>query len=171
MGAVTTTRTRAAGWTVAPHPVTAPESAALLRGYYTELIERYHGRPTDDAEVDQVLAEEPSDDLVLPGGEFLVARRGGAPGGCVGLRVLDPDTAELTRMFVLPPARGRGVADLLITTAHTVAREVLGARRIRLDTRADLVEARALYARHGYREIAAYNDSPYADHWFDKPLV
>lgn len=170
MGAMTTTPTRAPGWTVAPHPVTAPESAALLRGYYTELIERYHGRPTDDAEVDRVLAEEPSDDLVLPTGEFLVARGRGVFAGCVGLRVLGAGTAELTRMFVLRPVRGQGVADLLLATAHSLAREVLGARRIRLDTRKDLVEARALYARHGYREIEAYNASPYADHWFDKPL-
>ena len=32
------------------------------------------------------------------------------------------------------------------------------------------MEARALYARHGYREIAAYNDSVYAAHWFEKRL-
>ncbi|WP_413966350.1 GNAT family N-acetyltransferase [Actinacidiphila polyblastidii] len=170
MGPVTTYDPRAAGWTVAAHPVSDPESATLLRRYYTELIVRYHGRPTDDDEVDAVLAQEPSDDLTLPGGEFLVARRGGVPGGCVGLRVLDRDTAELTRMFVAGEARRQGVARLLVGAAETVARDILRARRIRLDTRKDLVEARALYAGHGYREIAAYNDSPYADHWFEKPL-
>ncbi|PWU62123.1 GNAT family N-acetyltransferase, partial [Micromonospora globispora] len=45
-----------------------------------------------------------------------------------------------------------------------------GADRIRLDTRADLVEARALYARHGYVEIPAFNDGQYAEHWFEKTL-
>ncbi|MEK8105288.1 GNAT family N-acetyltransferase [Micromonospora sp. M12] len=35
-----------------------------------------------------------------------------------------------------------------------------GADRIRLDTRDDLVEARALYARHGYVEIPAYSRGP-----------
>lgn len=45
------------------------------------------------------------------------------------------------------------------------------AARILLDTREDLVEARALYARLGYREIEAYNESPYADHWFGKKLT
>ena len=29
-------------------------------------------------------------------------------------------------------------------------------------------EARALYLRNGYREVARYNDNPYADHWFQK---
>ena len=43
-----------------------------------------------------------------------------------------------------------------------------GRDRIRLDTRADLVEARALYARHGYVEIPAYSHGPYAEHWFEK---
>jgi GNAT superfamily N-acetyltransferase len=167
---VTTYDLRAAGWAVAPHPVSDPDSATLLRRYYAELIVRYHGRPTDDEEIDQVLAEEPSDDLALPTGEFLVARRDGAPGGCVGVRVLTQDTAELTRMFVGAGARRQGVAGLLVAAAESVARDVMGARRIRLDTRKDLVEARALYAKHGYREIAAYNDSKYADHWFEKPL-
>lgn len=41
---------------------------------------------------------------------------------------------------------------------------------LRLDTRSDLVEARALYVRHGFAEIPAYNDNPYAQHWYEKPL-
>ncbi|WP_420877320.1 hypothetical protein [Streptomyces neyagawaensis] len=40
-----------------------------------------------------------------------------------------------------------------------------------LDTRADLVEARALYARLGYEESEPHNDDPYADHWFTKRLA
>ena len=46
-----------------------------------------------------------------------------------------------------------------------------GATRIRLDTRSELVEARALYARHGYREIPAFTSGPYAQHWFEKALA
>jgi hypothetical protein len=34
----------------------------------------------------------------------------------------------------------------------------------------DLVEARGLYAKHGYTEIPAYNSGEYADHWFEKKL-
>lgn len=43
---------------------------------------------------------------------------------------------------------------------------------LRLDTRADLVEARALYAALGYQEVPAFNTGPYADaeHWFAKSL-
>lgn len=158
-------------WTALPHPVSAPESAALLRRYYSELIVRYYGRPTDEAELSAVLAEEPSDDLTPPTGEFLVARRDGEPAGCAGVRVLDASTVELTRMYVTPEARGQGAAGLLIAAAERLARDTFGAAAVRLDTRKDLVEARALYAKHGYAEIPAYNDGKYADHWFEKKLA
>jgi ribosomal protein S18 acetylase RimI-like enzyme len=57
----------------------------------------------------------------------------------------------------------------LLTAVEQHARAA-GAQAIRLDTRADLVEARALYARHGYVEIPAYSHGPYAEHWFEKRL-
>jgi GNAT superfamily N-acetyltransferase len=167
---MTTNDLRPAEWTAEPLPVSHPDSAALIRRYYTELVSRYYGRPTDDDEVSEVIAEEPSDDLTLPTGEFVVARIDGAAVGCLGVRVLDADTVELTRMFVGPEARRRGVAGGLIGVAERIARDTFGARAVRLDTRADLVEARALYARYGYREIGRYNDSPYAGHWFEKTL-
>jgi GNAT superfamily N-acetyltransferase len=171
MDRMTTDDLCTAEWTAAPLPVSHPDALALIRRYYRELIIRYHGRPTDDAEVSEVIAQEPSDDLVPPTGVFVVARIDGAPVGCLGLRVLDAGTAELTRMFVVPEARGHGVAGGLIAAVENLARTTFGARVIRLDTRADLVEARALYARHGYHEIEPYNDSPYADHWFEKSLA
>ncbi len=72
-------------------------------------------------------------------------------------------------MFVLPELRGRGGAPLLVAAAEEAAR-ALGARRIVLDTRTDLVEARALYARLGYTETGPHNTDPYAEHWFRKEL-
>lgn len=167
---MTTNKLRAAVWTTTPLPISGPQAATLLRRYYAELISRYYGRPTDDDEIDAVLAEEPSDDLAPPTGEFLAALLDGVPVGCVGVRVLNPDTTELTRMYMGPEARGKGGAGLLIAAAEDVARDTFGARAMRLDTRKDLVEARALYARHGYTEIGRYNTSPYADHWFEKRL-
>lgn len=41
---------------------------------------------------------------------------------------------------------------------------------MRLDTRGDLTEARALYGRLGYHEVESFNDEPYAEHWFEKAL-
>jgi GNAT superfamily N-acetyltransferase len=86
------------------------------------------------------------------------------------VRLLGEGVAELKRVFLLPAYRGRGGAALLVRAAEDAAR-ALGARRLILDTRSDLVEARALYARLGFRETAPHNDDIYAEHWFAKELL
>jgi ribosomal protein S18 acetylase RimI-like enzyme len=45
-----------------------------------------------------------------------------------------------------------------------------GAHTIRLETNKSLVEAIGLYRSAGYREVDAFNDEPYAHHWFEKRL-
>lgn len=141
----------------------------ILRQYYREVVARYHRREVADHEVDDAMADEPSDDLVAPTGLLVVARRGTQVVGCGGVRVVDAHVGELTRVFVVPPERGAGVAGALVGHLEDRARAA-GLTHLRLDTRADLVEARRLYARLGYVEVEAFNDGPYADHWFSKPL-
>ncbi|MDQ0379617.1 GNAT family N-acetyltransferase [Amycolatopsis thermophila] len=157
-------------WTIKAVPVTDPEARQVLRDYFDDVASRYYGRPVTAAELDAAMADEPSDDLVPPTGLFLLARSHDAVTGCVGIRVLDVTTAELTRLFVRPSARGRGGGDQLLRAAEAAAQQ-LGVRRMRLDTRRDLVEARGLYAKHGYREIEAPAQRLYADHWFEKQLT
>ncbi|CAL9437414.1 GNAT family N-acetyltransferase [Streptomyces sp. NPDC057838] len=160
-------------WTVNPEPYDSPVAAALWRAYYTEVSDRWYllheGRRTDPGELEREIAKEPGADLAPPRGQLLVARYGGEPAGSAGVRLLDAGTAELTRVFVREPMRGRGGAPLLVRAAEDAAR-ALGAARMVLDTRRDLVEARALYARLGYHETAPHNDAPYADHWFARRL-
>jgi GNAT superfamily N-acetyltransferase len=72
-------------------------------------------------------------------------------------------------MFVRPEARGAGVAARLLAAAEQRARAD-GASIIRLNTRGDLVEARSLYARHGYQEIPRYSDDPLSEHSYEKKL-
>ncbi len=151
------------GWAVAPDPARMPP---LLREYFTDVASSYYGRPATEAEVDQALAEDPSDDLAC----FLVGRYDGVPSGCVGFRMIGPGVAELSRMFVRPAARRTGGGHALLAAAEEAATG-LGAHTMRLDTRTDLVEARGLYAAHGYAEIAPYSAGLYADHWYEKRLV
>jgi hypothetical protein len=66
---------------------------------------------------------------------------------------------------LVPPGPGR----TLVTEVERLAREH-GARTLRLDTRADLVEARRLYSRLGFAEVPAFNRGRYAEHWFAKML-
>ncbi|MFD7832170.1 GNAT family N-acetyltransferase, partial [Kitasatospora sp. NPDC059803] len=116
------------------------------------------------------LAGPPSDHLAARDGNFLLGHYAGAPMSCAGLRRRDADTVELTRVFVRPCLRGTGGGARLLAAVDEAARS-LGARRIVLDTRLDLVEARALYTRHGYREIPAYSSGPYAQVWYGKELA
>jgi ribosomal protein S18 acetylase RimI-like enzyme len=153
--------------TVTQIPVDHPDAVAVLRAYIDDVAGRYYGRQATDEEIDRALAEEPSDHLNPPTGLFFVARAADEVVGCVGVKIVDPTVSELTRMYVKASARGRGWGSRLLRTAEEAARRT-GARVMRLDTRSDLVEARALYARHGYGEVEAYGQRLYADHWFEK---
>ncbi|MET8551584.1 GNAT family N-acetyltransferase [Micromonospora zamorensis] len=155
-------------WTTSVSRPDQPDAVLLLREYMTEMVVRYHRRPAVPGEIDKALAEMPSDDLTQPSGLLLLAHHDAEPAGCAGLR-WHSGWAELTRVFVRPAHRGAGGGAALLTAVEQHARAA-GAKAIRLDTRADLVEARALYARHGYVEIPAYSHGPYAEHWFEKRL-
>lgn len=153
--------------------VESPDAAhvqAILRAYLGDVVSRYHGRRATEDEIATALAELPSDDLAEPYGLLLVACADGVPRGCVGLRFLPEQMGEVTRLFVVRTARGRGLGARLMQALEVAARG-RGLTRLRLDTRSDLVEARRLYARLGYREVAPFNSSPYAEHWFEKALA
>src|SRR5579871_1696210 len=89
-----------------------------------------------------------------------------AQGGLAGYHlVLFRRGARVARLYsiaVAPGFRGRGLAAVLMHDAETVARQH-GARRLRLEVRADNAGAIRLYERLGYRpfdRITGY----YADH-------
>ncbi|MVU76141.1 GNAT family N-acetyltransferase [Nocardia sp. ET3-3] len=161
------------GWTVGAEAVDSDVAVALWRAYYTEVSDRWYllheGRATDPDELERGIAGSDGAELVPPGGQLLVARYDGEPVGCAGVRLLDVGTAELTRVFLYQRMRGKGGAAVLVAGAEDAAR-ALGAARLVLDTRSDLVEARRLYMRLGYTETEPHNSSRYADHWFCKRL-
>ena len=137
--------------------------------YYQDIVGRYHGRPASRREILDAQAGYPSDDLVEPLGILLLARQGPTVLGCAGMRVRPSEIGEVTRVFVEPVARGKGVGRLLMEEIERKSRE-LGLDALRLDTRSDLVEARSLYASLGYIEGEPHNSDPYANHWFRKEL-
>lgn len=106
-------------------------------------------------------------ELVPPAGWFLVARLDGQPVGCGALKVRRRRLGEIKRMWVVPSARGLGIAQRLLDALEKHAAGA-GLDVLQLDTNRTLNEARALYARNGYVEIAPYNTNPYAHHWYEK---
>lgn len=156
-------------WNFSPERVDTPDATALRRDYFGDVAGRYFGRVLAEDEYDQEMIDEGLELLAPPAGQFLVGRYGGKPAACGGLVLLDAERAELTRVFVRHAFRGLGGADLLMDGLERSARE-LGARRVVLNTRLDLVEARALYTRHGYGEIPAYCTGPYMEIWYGKEL-
>ncbi len=153
-----------------PEPPATARAGQVLRSYMDDVVSRYHGRQATDYEIDAAIREAPSNDLTPPQGLFLVAEADATVVGCAGLRFRPGRIGEVTRLFVVPAARRRGFGSLLMSELETRAREH-GLTALRLDTREGLIEARLLYARCGYREVAPFNDGPYADHWFGKTLT
>ncbi len=150
-------------WTVHREPADSPDATALLRDFFAELTVRYFHRPTTEDEIDDTLTEYPTTGLAA----FFVLRRDGEPAGCLGLH----PTGELTRVFVAPRFRRSGGARALLASAETYAR-AHGLSRIFLDTRTDLVEARAFYVSCGFTEVPPPTATPgrFQDHWFEKRI-
>jgi DNA-binding MarR family transcriptional regulator/GNAT superfamily N-acetyltransferase len=149
---------------VAREDPSSPDARWCLGHYFEELDARFAGgfamRTMPAAEAAQL---SPRD------GVFLLARVGGPPAGCGGLRRLGPDVGEIVRMWVDRPHRGLGVGRRLLAELEACAAEI-GLTTVRLDSNRALDVARSMYAASGYAEIARYNDNPYADHWFEKRL-
>jgi putative acetyltransferase len=75
--------------------------------------------------------------------------------GCVALRLLNPETAEMKRLYVREAHRGRGLGRVLAQAAIAAAREA-GCARIVLDTLPKMREAQTLYQGLGFRQVPPY---------------
>ena len=93
----------------------------------------------------------------LPGEYRLFLADDGA--GCVAVRFLAPDTAEMKRLYVRSTHRGKGLGRALAEKAIDVAREARCARIV-LDTLPLMREAHALYGRLGFKPIGPYLANP-----------
>jgi len=156
-------------WTLARAAVDSVDASRLRRDYYDEVASRWWKRPATSEEIDRGLAGDGAELLTPPTGQFVVGHYGDEAAACGGVRMLDAERAELTRVYVRPAFRGKSGASLLLKLLEDEAR-ALGARRMVLNTRLDLIEARALYVRHGYAGIPAYCTGPYMEIWYGKDL-
>ena len=138
----------------------ARELVAAMEAWVTE-----HFGPTTPDRTSTVTAGE----MVPPDGVFVIVYEDGEAVAGGGLRRMGPDVAEIKRMFVAPPARGRGHGRRVLDALEAAAAD-LGFRRLRLDTAQSMTTAIALYRSAGYRDIPDYNGNSYASYWGEKDV-
>ncbi|MFK3979317.1 GNAT family N-acetyltransferase [Micromonospora sp. NPDC050397] len=134
-------------WTIETRPWDDPAGRELRERQRAELDARYG---TDDHEPGTPPTES---DVEV----FVVALDAAttAPIGCGALRRLDPATAEIKRMYVVPDARGSGVATGLLRALESAAAGA-GWTTLRLETGTAQPEAQRFYQREGYHPIPAF---------------
>ena len=146
-------------------PAASVEARVLVALYLAEIAVLFPGG-FDPA----VSVSADPEELSPPHGVFLVVRGDDDNAiGCGGVKLLDPATAEVKRMWLDPSARGQGAGRALLEALEEAARG-LGATKACLDTNALLESALGLYRKAGWQEVAAYNNNAYATHWFSKQL-
>jgi DNA-binding MarR family transcriptional regulator/GNAT superfamily N-acetyltransferase len=140
-----------------------PDARFCLQTYYSELAVRFPDG------YDPAISPVADAEMTPPAGLLLVASLHGEPVGCGALIFYPDDVGLVKRMWVAPAVRGLGLGRRLLHELENCARSH-DVRLIRLETKDVLTEAIRMYRSSGYREVAPFNDEPYADHWFEKSL-
>ena len=142
-----------------------PEAQACLNAYVAELGRRFESGFDPSRSIPAELHE-----LRPPAGLFLVATLHSEPVGCGALKFHGKEPAELKRMWVADAARGLGIGRRLLAELErrALGKPVYARSGSRPTGRSQ--EAIGLYRSAGYREVEAFNDEPYAHHWFEKRL-
>ncbi|MEU7750399.1 GNAT family N-acetyltransferase [Micromonospora sp. NPDC049171] len=104
-------------------------------------------------ESDRKTLNDPFTAIVDPGGDVLIVRDGGEIIGCVALVRSSDDVFELSKMTVVPAARGKGLGRQLIEAAIARARE-LGATTLFLGSNTRLANAVHLYEATGFQHVS-----------------
>jgi DNA-binding MarR family transcriptional regulator/GNAT superfamily N-acetyltransferase len=150
---------------ITPEDPTSEAARSCLRSYFAELDGRF-----DNGFDPELSIRAGAEDLVPPAGLLLLAWLDGEPVGCGALKFHGREAAEIKRMWVSPSVRGLALGRRILQELERDAAEA-GATAVRLETNHRLTEAIQLYRSAGYREVSAFNDEAYAQHWFEKALA
>lgn len=146
-----------------------PDAVRMVEEVQEEYVARYGSR--DESPVDPLL-------FTLPHGLFVIAYDGDEPLATGAWRRSTVEafgtssTAEIKRMYVVPSARGRGLARQVLAHLEQTARAA-GTEALVLETGLAQPEAIALYESSGYAPIAGfgYYCGSHLSRCFGKPLL
>ena len=147
-------------------PVDSGDGAALVGAMIDEMRDLYEGLDLLSPDMPKAGVAE----LGPPHGTFLVGYRAGEAICGGGVKRLPDGACEIKRMYVVPAARGQGVARILLRALEDAARG-LGYVVVRLDTGPRQPHARGLYESEGYVEIGNFNGNPVATFFGEKRLA
>ena len=107
--------------------------------------------------VDEWVLTNPDKAILEPGGAILMALFNGSVAGTVGLRKIDEETFEFTKMAVDPVFRRNGIAEAISFASFLKAKE-LGATRVILYSNTLNSGAIKLYEKLGFLHVPVEND-------------
>jgi DNA-binding MarR family transcriptional regulator/GNAT superfamily N-acetyltransferase len=142
-----------------------PDAQRCLRAYVAELNRRSPQRGFDPSKGATAKPHE----VRPPNGAFVIAYLRGEAIGCGAVKHHPRNVTDIKRMWLAESARGLGLGRRLLEHLEQLAREH-GSHEAHIETSDVLPEAIALYRSTGYREVPPFNDEPFADRWFAKPL-
>lgn len=122
----------------------------LIAALNAELLQHYPEEGATHFRLD-------ADEVASGRGAFLVAYAAADAVGCGALRRRDPHVAEVKRLYVVPPLRGRGIGVVVLRALEREARH-LGVSRLVLETGERQPEAVALYRRAGFAVIPPFDE-------------
>lgn len=124
-----------------------PRTVELLKAHHTLMQSLFPADSNHFLSVDALCAREIT---------FLVAKDGALHLGC-GALSNKGDYGEIKSMFVADAARGKGVANLILTGLIADARAA-GLPKLYLETGDSLRAAHALYEKHGFTFCGPFGD-------------
>jgi GNAT superfamily N-acetyltransferase len=156
-----------------PVSISTGDGAALVAAMVEEMRELYWdigGAGTGGLDLDSAdMPKAGPAELSPPGGVFLVGYRDGVAVCGGGVKRLPDGGCEIKRMYVLPAARGQGLARVLLHALEDAARTV-GYQVARLDTGPRQPHAQRLYESEGYAAVDNFNGNPVATFFGEKRL-
>jgi putative acetyltransferase len=135
---------------IRPADLRSAEAAVLIAALNAELNVLYPEAGANHFRLD-------SDDVTEGRGAFLIAHLGPVAVACGAIRRLDEGTAEVKRMYVLPPNRGQGIGAAILAALETAALQ-LGCSRLVLETGSRQTAAMGLYQAVGFVPIPRFGE-------------
>ena len=126
------------------HPAHQPYFEAFNRVWIEELFEM--------EPVDEWVLTHPEQALLQTGGAILIAEYNSVPAGTVGLRKVDNETWEFTKMAVDKNYRRLGIAEAISYASFKKAKE-LGAKKVILYSNTKNAGAIKLYEKIGFQHV------------------